>query len=175
MAPVVDYASNVRIHAYTDRNVGRINRVQRVGAQAIVGTFLTAATSIAEAEASKPTARERFWKRAIKMWIDIHTLPKTNPLHRIIPCVRQFYNSNWSPFHQVAYRLNELPLREIETILPFALAPWDTRLQAIKHDKANKKYEVRCDICVAVSSPARNEVVGAGGAALVPVPNCGPA
>ena len=75
------------MHAYKDRNVGPINRVQRVGAQVIVGTFLTVAASIAEAEASIPTARERFWKRAIKMWIDIHTLPKANHLHRIIPYV----------------------------------------------------------------------------------------
>lgn len=83
VAPAVDYASNVWMHAYKYRNMGPINRVQRVGAQAIVGTFLTTATSVAEAEASIPTAKERFLKRAIKLWVDIHTLPKTNPLHRI--------------------------------------------------------------------------------------------
>ena len=48
---VVDYASNVWMHAFKDRAIGPINRVQRVGAQAIVGTFLTVATSVAEAEA----------------------------------------------------------------------------------------------------------------------------
>ncbi|KAM3554291.1 hypothetical protein ARSEF4850_006531 [Beauveria asiatica] len=79
VAPAVDYASNIWMHVYRDRNVGPINRVQRVGAQAIVGTFLTVATSIAEAEASIPTARERFWKRAIKMWIDITHYPRQTP------------------------------------------------------------------------------------------------
>ncbi|KAI2669704.1 hypothetical protein LCP963914a_9892 [Penicillium roqueforti] len=57
VAPVVDYASNVWMHACKDKAMGPINRVQRVGAQAIVGTFLTVATSVAEAEAHIATAR----------------------------------------------------------------------------------------------------------------------
>ena len=40
---VVDYASNVWMHAFKDKAIRPINRVQRVGAQAIVGTFLTVA------------------------------------------------------------------------------------------------------------------------------------
>ncbi|KGQ03526.1 hypothetical protein BBAD15_g11248 [Beauveria bassiana D1-5] len=51
VTPVVDYASNVWMHAYKDKLLGPINRVQRAGAQAIVGTFMTVATSVAEAEA----------------------------------------------------------------------------------------------------------------------------
>lgn len=47
--------------------MGPFNRVQRVGAQAIVGTFLTVVTSIAEAEASIPTARKRIWRGTIKL------------------------------------------------------------------------------------------------------------
>ncbi|KAM3552688.1 hypothetical protein MY1884_007078 [Beauveria asiatica] len=46
----VDYASNVWMHAYQDKLVGPINRVQKAGAQAIIGTFLTVATAVAEAE-----------------------------------------------------------------------------------------------------------------------------
>lgn len=67
VAPVMDYASNVWIHAFKNQSIGPINRVQRVGAQAIVGTFLTVATSVAEAEAHIATAQHRFWRRAVKM------------------------------------------------------------------------------------------------------------
>ncbi|EJP61690.1 reverse transcriptase [Beauveria bassiana ARSEF 2860] len=52
VVPLVDYASSVWMHAYQDELVGPINRVQKAGAQAIVGTFLTVATAVAEAEAS---------------------------------------------------------------------------------------------------------------------------
>ncbi len=155
VAPVVDYASNIWMHAFKDRNVGPINRVQRVGAQAIVATFSTVATSIAEAEASIPTVRERFWKRAIKLWIDIHTLPKTNPLHRITSRVRKFYKTYRSPFHQVASRLKDVPLNKIENIQSFTLAPWEKRVQAIKFDGISEEVQVNWDISVAVSSSAR--------------------
>jgi hypothetical protein len=67
VAPIVDYAANVWMHAFKNKNIGPINRVQRVGAQAIVGTFLTVATSVAEAEAHIVTAQHRFWRRAVKM------------------------------------------------------------------------------------------------------------
>ncbi|CEJ62807.1 Putative Remark: Mars [Penicillium brasilianum] len=80
VAPVVDYASTVWMHACKDKASGPINRTQRVGAQAIIGTFLTVATSVAEAEAHIAAAQRRFWRRAVKMWTDIHTLPETNPL-----------------------------------------------------------------------------------------------
>jgi hypothetical protein len=90
IAPVVDYASNVWMHAFKDKASGPINWVQQVGAQAIVGTFLTITTSVAEAEAYITLAQSWFWKRAVKIWIDIHTLPETNPLHRNIDYIRKF-------------------------------------------------------------------------------------
>ena len=65
VAPTVDYASNVWMHACKDKFARPINSVQRIGAQAIVGTFCTVATWVAEAEASIPSAQERFWKRAV--------------------------------------------------------------------------------------------------------------
>jgi len=55
------------MHNFKDRLMGPINRVQRVGAQAIVGTFLSVATSVAEAEAHIAPAQDRFWRRAIKL------------------------------------------------------------------------------------------------------------
>jgi hypothetical protein len=61
-----------------------------MAAQAIVGTFLTVSTSVAEAEAHITTAQDRFWKRAIKLWTGIHTLPDTNPMRRTISRVRKF-------------------------------------------------------------------------------------
>ena len=55
------------MHEFKYRAASPINRVQRIGAQAIIGTFLTVATSVAEAEAHIATAQDRFWRRAIKL------------------------------------------------------------------------------------------------------------
>ena len=77
--------------------------------------------------------------------------------------MRKFYQSYRSPFHQVAYRLNDVPLEELESIQPFALAPWEKRVQAFNYENATKQPEAEWDIRVAVSSSARNDVVGIGG------------
>lgn len=50
--PLADYAANVWMHAYQDKLIRPIKRVQKAGAQAIVGTFLTVAAAVAEAEVS---------------------------------------------------------------------------------------------------------------------------
>jgi hypothetical protein len=55
------------MHAYKDKLVGPINRVQRMAAQAIVGTFLIVATSVAEAEAYIASIQDRFWRQATKL------------------------------------------------------------------------------------------------------------
>jgi hypothetical protein len=64
VAPVVDYASNVWMHVCGWKSMPSTNRVQRIGAQAITGTFRTVARAIAEAEASIRTVHERHAAKA---------------------------------------------------------------------------------------------------------------
>ncbi|EGU72476.1 hypothetical protein FOXB_17015, partial [Fusarium oxysporum f. sp. conglutinans Fo5176] len=166
VAPVVDYASNVWMHACKYRRASPINRVQRIGANAIVGTFLTVATSVAEAEAHIASAHERFWRRAIKMWTDLHTLPTTNPLRSATSRIRKFRRYNRSPFYEVAVALNGFPMEELETVNPFTLAPWVERVQTIVDDGDNSamtQADLGWAVRTAVSSSARNGVVGVGG------------
>ncbi|KAG6989317.1 Retrovirus-related Pol polyprotein from type-1 retrotransposable element R1 [Fusarium oxysporum f. sp. conglutinans] len=59
VAPVVDYASNVWMHACKTVSAYAIHRVQRIGAQAIIGSFTSVATEVAEAEAHIATIQER--------------------------------------------------------------------------------------------------------------------
>ncbi|KNG49746.1 reverse transcriptase [Stemphylium lycopersici] len=131
VAPTVDYASNVWMHAFKDRVIGPINRVQRVGAQAIIGTFSTVATWVTEAEAHIPSAQERFWKRAVKLWTDIHALPETNPLRRNTSRMRRFRKQHRSPLYQVADALKSIEMEQMETIRPCVLAPWEKRVQIV--------------------------------------------
>ena len=102
VAPVVDCASNVWMHECRYEAVAPINSVQKIGAQAIVGTFMMVATSVAEVEAHLPTTQDRFWRRAIKLWTDIHTLPATNPLRSSTARIGKFRRYHRSPFYQVA-------------------------------------------------------------------------
>jgi ribonuclease HI len=158
----MDYASNVWMHAFKNQNMGPINRVQRVGAQAIVGTFLTVATSVAEAEAHIATARHRFWKRAVKMWADLHTLPETNPLRRSTDRIRKFRRYHRSPLYQVADALKNIDMESLETINPFTLAPWEARVQMDDEPLSEGSTVPGGSMQIAFSSSARNELVGFG-------------
>ncbi|KAM5527961.1 zinc knuckle [Fusarium oxysporum f. sp. phaseoli] len=131
VAPAMDYASNVWMHACRYIRASPVNRVQRIGANASVGTFLTVATSVAEAEAYIASAHERFWRRAIKMWTDLHTLPTTTQLRNATSRIRKFRRCRRSPFYEVAVAFNEIPMEELETINPFTLAPWAEQVQTI--------------------------------------------
>ena len=162
VAPVVDYASNVWMHAFKNKNVGPINRVQRVGAQAIVGTFLTVATSVAEAEAHIATVQHRLWRRAAKIWTDMHTLPVTNPLRRSTAQIKKFRRYHRSPLYQVADALKSIEMETLETINPFTLAPWEARVQGDGQDLPETQTETGGVMRIAVSSSARNEMVGFG-------------
>lgn len=162
VAPVVDYASNVWMHAFKNKNLGPINRVQRVGAQAIVGTFLTVATSVAEAEAHIAPVQHRLWRRAAKMWTDMHTLPATNPLRRSTAQIKKFRRYHRSPLYQVADALKSIDMETLETINPFVLAPWEERVQGDTQDSSETLTAAGGVMQIAVSSSARNEMVGFG-------------
>ena len=176
VAPVMDYASNVWMHACQYRTASPVQRVQRIGAQAVVGTFTSVATCVAEAEAHIRSAQERFWKRAIKMWTDMHTLPDTHPLSKSIAGIRKPRRQHRSPFYQVAEALKDVPMERLETIQPFTLAPWENRIKVIVDQLADEgtettrqaetsgRVETGCAVRIAVGSSARNGVVGIGGA-----------
>lgn len=142
--------------------MGPINRVQRVGAQAIVGTFLTIANSVAEAEAHITTARHRYWRRAVKMWADLHKLPETNPLRRSTDRIRKFRRYHRSPLYQVADALKTIDMESLETIDPFTLAPWEARVQTDIEPISEGSTVPGGSMKIAFSSSARNELVGFG-------------
>ncbi|KAK6206220.1 reverse transcriptase [Colletotrichum tabaci] len=167
VASVVDFASKVWMHAYKDKLIGPINRVQRIVAKAIVDTFLTVATSVAEAEAHIRTAKERFWRKAIKMWSDIHTLPDTNPVRRITARIRRF-KIYCSPLLQVAETLKEMPMEQLETIDPLTLSPWEERVKVVVDGAETRETGVAETVRIAVSSSARNGIVGVGGVVQKP-------
>ena len=164
VAPVVDYASNIWMHACGSAAMASLNRVQSVGAQAITGAFRTVAAAVAETEASIRTVRERHADRAIKMWVDLHTLPKTNPLSRLSTTVCRRFTS---PLQKVAQAHEDVPAGGVEMIQGYAISPWEQRVPAIIDTDCEKAVEAArrtSGIRIATSSSLRKDMVGMGGA-----------
>jgi len=62
----MDYTSSAWMHTGKG-SIKAMERVQRIGAQAIIGSFLTVALAIAEAEACIQPIHQRDQERAIKL------------------------------------------------------------------------------------------------------------
>lgn len=164
VTPVIDYASNVWMHACGAKAMSPMNRIQRIGAQAIIGTFRTVATAIAEVEASIRTVQDRHAERATNLWISLRTLPKTNPLSRVGTRVFQRFTS---PLQKIAHAHQGTLTDRMEVIQPFAVAPWEGRLSttiAPDREKAVEAVNSTHGILIATSSSERKGIVGMGGA-----------
>lgn len=162
VAPVVDYAPNVWTHACGGKAMALMNRIQRLGAQAVTGAFRTVATAVAEAEASIRTVSERHAERATRLWVNLRTLPDTNPLSKLNN--RQFRRFA-SPLQKIAEAHLGTPTERMEIIRPYVIAPWEERLSTkINPGKAVETANATYGICIATSSSERKGMVGMGGA-----------
>ena len=126
VVPVLDYASNVWMHAVNESAMAVLGRAQKIGACAITGAFHTVALAVAEAEAYIRPIYQRQFDRATKLYIGIRTFPETHPLRKLqIRIFRRFK----SPLQRIA-QLHQ-PLTKIESIHPFPIAPWHKRIDAM--------------------------------------------
>jgi len=165
VAPVMDYAASVWMHACGEKALSWLNRAQKTGALAITGAFRTVATAVAEAEASIPPVRERHALGAARLWINIHTLPETHPLvmKKIRATVRFV-----SPLQKIARMMGETRVNRMETIKEYTIPPWEPRLQTTYEpdwEKAAEMANQATGIVIATSSSVKKDRVGIGGSA----------
>ncbi|EAQ84332.1 hypothetical protein CHGG_08346 [Chaetomium globosum CBS 148.51] len=125
---------------------------QKIGALAITGAFGTAATAVVEAEASIYPIRERHTQAAVRLWINIHTLPGSHPLavKKIRTTVRFV-----SPLQKLARAVEGTEVDRMETIQEYAVLPWEPRLRpTVEADRARaaEKVDKATGILIATSS-----------------------
>jgi len=80
--------------------------------------------------------------------------------------MRKFRRQYRSPLYQVAEAFKDIEMEQMETVNPCVLAPWETRVQTVTEDSA-QRLKVDTAVRIAVSSSSRNGVVGMGGAIKV--------
>jgi hypothetical protein len=163
VAPAADYASSVWMHACGAKGTQYLNRMQKQGAIAVTGAFRTAATAVAEAEAAIQPFHNRHMEKAAKLWIDIQTLPKSNPLVKLRTITTRRFRS---PLQRIAQSLEATASGRIETIQAFTISPWTYRIHTICERDSEKAIELAnkaVGILIATSTSARAGFVGMGG------------
>jgi hypothetical protein len=129
-----------------------------IGGQAVVGCFQTVGMAVAEAEANLPTVEERHARKALKMWVDLHSMPSTHPLAQMIR--RRTYKRFTSPMHKIAESARGVPMDDLEATQPYISAPQDARLDMVNDvadgaQAATWAQETQ-GIRIATSASARN-------------------
>lgn len=166
VAPVVDYASSVWMHARRASAEKVLKRVQRIGGQAVVGCFQTVGTAVAEAEANLPTIEERHKGKALKMWVDLRSMPGTHPLALIAR--RSACKRFVSPMQRIAECGRGASLDDLEATQCYICAPWDARPDTVDGTDDGLQAAIEAqgtqDIRTATSASVRNQLVGIGGA-----------
>ncbi|KAL3713548.1 hypothetical protein TMatcc_002251 [Talaromyces marneffei ATCC 18224] len=163
VAPVADYASNVWMHACRVKGTRYLNRMQKHGAIAVTGSFRTVATAVAEAEADIQPFYIRHAEKVTKLWVDIQTLPKSNPLARLRTVATQRFRS---PLQRIIHPLEAMTEERIETIQAFTVSPWTNRIPSIcetDEDKAISNANKAVGILIATSTSIKSDKVGIGG------------
>jgi hypothetical protein len=161
VAPILDYASNVWMHAVHESTMSQLNRAQKIGAQAVTGAFHTVALAVAEAEAYIRPIRQRQLERATTLYIGIQTFPDTHPIKKLK--TRPFQRF-LSPLQRIA-QLHQPPSL-IETIRPFAAAPWEKRIGVVVMPDRQEAAQLARDargILLATCSSEKKGTVGIGG------------
>ncbi|KZL63631.1 reverse transcriptase [Colletotrichum tofieldiae] len=141
-----------------------INRVQRIGAQAIVRTFNTVVTAVAKAEASIQSTQEKYDRKSTTFWVRMQSFTKTHPLRRLrAVAFRRFLSS----FQLMAEAYDDLPLNKLETIKGYPIAPWE---DLVDNDTVKASEAIRSGwaVRIAMGSSARNGVVDSGTATTLP-------
>jgi ribonuclease HI len=163
VAPVMDYAAGVWMHACGERALSWLNRAQKIGALAITGAFRTVAVAVAEAEASIYPIRERHAQAAARLWINIHTLPGTHPL-----AIKKFRTTVrfTSPLQKIARVAEGARVDHMETIHEYAIPPWEPRLWPrleVDRGKAVELARKASGIVIATSTSEKKGMVSMGG------------
>jgi ribonuclease HI len=78
--------------------------------------------------------------------------------------MQKFRKQHRSPLYEAAEKLKDIAMEEMETIHPFTLPPWQRRVQAITNKEITRRPDSTRAAYIAVSSSARNGVVGLGAA-----------
>lgn len=163
---VSDYASSVWSLSISDKIRKLFDRIQRIGAQAILGIFKSVALPIAEAEASLMPEKLRHQHQLARFWTNCLTLPSNHPMRKTqqrLKVTRRFC----SPLARGVKELNLDPklLKDMEEIQAYCLPPEYPRVKVEiieDSEKAIHRAQNIRGIKVAVDSSGRNNLIGVG-------------
>ena len=159
-----DYASIIWAPNATAAIKG-LERVQRIGAQAVISTFKTVSLIIAEAEAGLERIPTRLHRQHTATWVKLHSKSKNHRFWKIKKALGDLRNQVWiSPLQKIARMCQIFTSVNPEYIQPVAKAPWISPVEVHlpNRETANKEASTPLLVSVFTSASSRNSLIGAG-------------
>jgi ribonuclease HI len=122
VAPVMDYASPIWYLAISDKTLAKLERAQRIAAQAIIGGFKTMGLNAAVMEAGIPTLRQRLHEQTLRFWMGIHKLDDSHIHHKLAKYKGKKRFS--SPLRKAAVLFRNLKACQADKIPAVGYEPW---------------------------------------------------
>lgn len=118
VAPAIGYASVIWAPSATVSALKRLDKAQRIRAQAITRAFSTVFWLICEAEALLTSTMDRLHAQQLSTWIKWHTKPQLHRFWKIKKTI-DLANKTWiSPLQKMAETFKEIQLGSLEKIMP---------------------------------------------------------
>ena len=160
-----DYASIIWAPNATATAMKGLERVQRIGAQAVISAFKTVSLVIAEAEAGLERISTRLHRQYITTWVKLHSKSKTHRFWKIKKALGDLRNQVWiSPLQKIARICQNIIPGNLEYIQPFTKAPWISPVEVhlLDKEKAIEEASIILPTSVFTSASSRNNLIGVG-------------
>ena len=131
VATTTDYAASTwfaRGRRGVHYHIARLNRIQRMGAQAVIGTFRTVSGAVLQDEAGLEAVEARLaWKTARHV-LEVRSLPQTQPLWPVMNGMVGRVDRHKSPLFETWSRHHDvIPRTKAQgptAKIPYVLPPW---------------------------------------------------
>ena len=166
VTPVTDYASVIWAPNASMSVLKQLEKVQRIGCQAIVRAFKSVSLAVAESEASLIPIETRLLKQQLSTWIKWHSKPAHHRFWIIKRTICLINKRYISPLQRIAEKLKDLDLALLEKIGAFSKAPWVPSAPIVISSRESAiKRAINIDPLMPVAfadGSARNDFLGIG-------------
>ena len=142
-----------------------MERVQRIGAQAVIGAFKIVLLAITESEAGLEGTLTQLHRRNTATWVQLQTKSSNHYFWKLIKALGNLKGkAHMSPLQRIAAICQQATLEKVECMEPFVMAPWKLlpKVSIPEREIAEEEAREITTPAIYTDASARNNLVGVG-------------
>lgn len=127
VAPIIEYAAPEWAPTVTNLVLTALEPIQH----------LVSASAVMEAEISIPPTQNLFFTQMMRAWIGMYTTPRQHPFRRLQKGLDPQSKGYKISSEITASECNNIPFKDIVTIILYSMPPWQARLEVMIEEEQN--------------------------------------